>query len=70
MPELREQFFGYFDGIPNSIAAQAIAKKRSLPENSTFANLTSELGPFEIINAIHEADPTGDAETADLFGSG
>ncbi|MCT0485502.1 histidine phosphatase family protein [Weissella paramesenteroides] len=67
LPELREQFFGYFDGIPNTIAAQAIAKNRSLPENSTFANLTSELGPFEIINAIHEADPTGDAETADLF---
>ena len=67
LPELREQFFGYFDGISNSIAAQAIAKKHGLPTTTTFAQLTRQLGPFEIINAIHEADPTGDAETAAIF---
>src|SRR5699024_7889496 len=67
LPELREQFFGYFDGISNTIAAQAIAQKRGLPTTTTFAQLTRQLGPFEIINAIHEADPTGDAETAAIF---
>ncbi|WP_258087999.1 histidine phosphatase family protein [Weissella fangxianensis] len=67
LPELREQFFGYFDGISNTIAAQLIAKKRALPVTTTFDQLTRQLGPFEIINAIHEADPTGDAETAAVF---
>ena len=67
LPELREQFFGYFDGISNSVVAQAIAKKRGLPTTTTFAQLTHQLGPFKIINAIHEADPTGDAETAAIF---
>ncbi|MBU7568339.1 histidine phosphatase family protein [Weissella hellenica] len=67
LTDFREFFFGYFDGISNSVAASAIAKDRQLPADMTFNEISDMMSPFALMDAIHDVDPTGDAESADIF---
>lgn len=67
LTDFREVFFGYFDGVSNSLAASAIAKNKHLPADTTFNELSDMMTPFALMDAIHDADPTGDAETASDF---
>ncbi|MFL2020075.1 histidine phosphatase family protein [Weissella hellenica] len=67
LPDFREVFFGYFDGISNDVAASAIAKDRKLPAGITFNEISDTMSPFTLMDAIHDVDPTGDAESAATF---
>ncbi|MCM0583238.1 histidine phosphatase family protein [Weissella diestrammenae] len=67
LAQFREEFFGTFEGLPGPTAAQAVAELKGLKDISAYGDLMAEMSQDEVMNAIHAADPTHDAENAEQF---
>jgi probable phosphoglycerate mutase len=65
--QFREQFFGFFEGLPSDQSGQMIADKLNRTDLHSYADLMKALSQDEVLDAIHAADPTGDAEDAATF---
>lgn len=65
--QFREQFFGFFEGLPSDQSGQMVADKLGRDDLHSYGELMTALSQNEVLDAIHAADPTGDAEDADTF---
>ncbi|SCC12053.1 histidine phosphatase family protein [Weissella bombi] len=67
LQQFREQFFGFFEGLPSKKSSQLVAEKNGLENMETYNDLMTNLTQDEVMDAMHVADPTGDAEDAQMF---
>ena len=67
LQQFREQFFGFFEGLPSAKSSQLIAEKNGLKGIDTYSDIMANLSQDEVMDAMHTADPTDDAEDAQTF---
>lgn len=67
MSQFREEFFGFYEGLPSAQSAEQIANALGLEGIASYADLMSKMTQDEAMDAISKADPTGDAEDAATF---
>lgn len=67
LQQLREQFFGFFEGLPSDKSSQLIAEKNGLANVETYADIMANLSQNDVMDVMHATDPTGDAEDAQMF---
>ena len=67
LQQFREQFFGFFEGLPSAKSSQLIAEKNGLKDIDTYSDIMANLSQDEVMDAMHIADPTDDAEDAQTF---
>ncbi|WP_075183547.1 histidine phosphatase family protein [Pantoea sp. 1.19] len=65
-PALREVFFGNFEGLPNETMNAAVGRQLGLGDGQQVARLRQQgkVSLVEFVDAVHRADPRGEAETA------
>ena len=67
LQQFREQFFGFFEGLPSAQSAEQIAGIIGLENIESYGDLMAQLTQDEVMDAFKEADPTHDAEDAATF---
>jgi len=69
LPQFREEFFGTFEGLPGPQAAEAVAQLKQLSGIQSYGDLMVQMSQDEVMDALHEADLTHDAESSAQFWS-